>query len=213
MNGYLRRLQLRRMCAADGAARGRMNLQLFAGENTPGDGGDGAGNDQAGGETDKDGESQPGEKMLSQSEVNRIVQETIAKERARAKKQADEARTEAEKLAKMTEQQRAQHEMDKRLEELTKRETELNRRELRATAAETLAQKNLPTQLLDLLDYSNADACNQSIDTAEAAWIKAVQAGVEDRLRGKPPKAGGTPAHRDGIEAAFAAINPGLKLD
>lgn len=210
--GYLRELQLRRMCAADGAARGRMNLQLFAGEDAPGDGGESAGNDQAGGETDKGGESAPGEKMLTQSEVNRIVQRTIAEERAKAKKQAEEARTEAEKLATMTAEQRAKHEADKREAELTKRETELNRRELRATAAETLAQKNLPSALLDILDYSSADACSNAIEAAETAWRNAVQAGVEERLRGKPPKIGGHATQRDGVEAAFAKLNPNLNL-
>lgn len=212
MYGYLRRLQLRRMDAADGAARGRMNLQLFAaegnggGENT-GDPNGGA--DQGG---DKPAAEKPAEKMLSQSEVNRIVQETIKKEREKAKKEADEARTEAEKLARMTEQQRAQHEAEKREAELTKRETELNRRELRATAAETLASKNLPASLLDLLDYTSAENCNASIDKAEAAWSKAVQAGVEDRLKGKPPKAGGQSGATDGVTAAFARLNPGLKI-
>ena len=210
MHGYMRTLQLRRMCAPDSMAKGRINLQLFAGEvsetapNT--DGGEPAPNTEEGGE-------KPTEKMLSQTEVNRIVQETIAKERAKAQKMAEEARTEAEKLAKMTAEQRAKHEMDKRLEELTKREAELNRRELRATAAESLAAKGLPSSLLDLLNYADAETCNKSIDAAENAWRAAVQAGVEDRLKGKPPKAGGgSTAPRDGVEAAFARLNPGLKI-
>lgn len=193
MQGYLRNLQLRRMCAADGAARGRMNLQLFAGEGDNGGGTEGGGTGGADGGTDggsgggtEGGEKKQPEKMLTQSEVNRIVQETIAKER----KKAEEARTEAEKLAKMTEQQRMQHEAEKREAELTKREKEITRRELRATAAETLAQKNLPTSLLDILDYTDAEACSKSIEAHEAAWRKAVQAGVEERLKGKPPKGG-----------------------
>ena len=198
MHGYLRSLQLRRMCAAEGNARGRMNLQLFAGESgtdNAGNGGDNTGGADGNGGEDgsKGGESKPTEKMLTQSEVNRIVQETIAKER----KRAEEARTEAEKLAKMTEQQRAQHEAAKREEELTKREADLTRRELRATAAETLATKGLPKALLDLLDYTSAEACNKSIDASESAWRMAVQAGVEDRLKGKPPKSGGTVGHDD----------------
>ena len=184
-----------------------MDLQLFA-ENGNGN----AEGTETGAENAPIVEEQTGEKMLSQSEVNRIVQETIAKERAKAKKQAEEARTEAEKLAKMTEQQRMQHESDKREAELTKRETELNRRELRATAAETLASKNLPTALLEILDYSNADACNKAIDAAEAAWSKAVQAGVEERLKGRLPKVGGTAVPQSGIEAAFMKLNPNLKL-
>lgn len=212
MHGYLRTLQMRRMCAADGNARGRMNLQLFAGDGDNGGGTEGGAGGEGGTQPEGGnggGTDKPAEKMISQSEVNRIVQETIAKER----KRAEEARTEAEKLAKMTEQQRMQHEAKKREEELAKREADITRRELRATAAETLAAKNLPAAMLDVLDYANAEACNKSIDTLSEAWSKAVQAGVEDRLKGKPPKAGGgSTTQRDGVEAAFARLNPGLKI-
>lgn len=213
MYGYLRKLQLRRMCAADGTARGRINLQMFAGEG--GEGGNGNTGSESGdtGNTGNDGEGGKGEKLLTQAEVNRIVQKTIAEERARAKRETEAARTEAEKLATMTAEQRAKHDAEKREAELTKREAELNRRELRATAAETLAGKKLPPSLLDLLDYTNAENCTKSIETVEAAWRSAVQTGVEDRLKGKPPKAGGGSTNqRDGVEAAFARLNPGLKI-
>lgn len=203
---YLQLLQLRRMSAADGTARnGGIRLQLFAGEPTePNEGG---GNDNDPPAPEPKGDEKPAEKMLPQSEVNRIVQETIAKER----KKAEEARTEAEKLAKMTEQQRMQHEADKREAELTKREAELTRRELRAQAAQTLAEKNLPICLLEVLDYANADACSKSIDATRAAWNLAVQAGVEERLKGKPPKAGGGPNADDGAAALRKAM--GLPTD
>lgn len=217
MYGYLRRLQLRRMCAADGMARGRINLQMFAGEG--GEGGNGNTGNESGdtGNTGNDGEGGKdeggkGEKMLTQAEVNRIVQRTIAEERARAKRETEAARTEAEKLATMTAEQRAKHDAEKREAELTKREAELNRRELRATAAETLAGKNLPSSLLDLIDYSNAENCTKSIEKVEEAWRSAVQTGVEDRLKGKPPKAGGGSANKDGVWAAFEKLNPNLKL-
>lgn len=212
MHGYLRTLQLRRMCAADGTARGRINLQLFAGEGDNGGGTEGGAGGDGSGQTKSDnggGSDKQAEKMISQSEVNRIVQETIARER----KKAEEARTEAEKLAKMTEQQRAEHAAKKREEELAKREADITRRELRATAAENLAAKNLPSAMLDVLDYTSAEACSKSIETLSEAWSKAVQAGVEDRLKGKPPKAGGgSTTQRDGVEAAFARLNPGLKI-
>lgn len=40
MNGYLKKLQLRRMCTADGTTRGGMNLQPFVGAGMPDNGED-----------------------------------------------------------------------------------------------------------------------------------------------------------------------------
>lgn len=222
-DGYLRTLQLRREAAQNPADR--IRLQLFAGEggtsgtgNAGGEGGSGGtGGDEGG--TGGEGESGAGgeggakpARSFTQEDVNRLIQDTIAKERRKAQTQIEKARTEAERLASMTAEQRAQHEAEEREKALAQRESDLNRRELRATAAETLASRGLPASLLEVLDYSDADACSESINAAETAWSKAVQAGVEDRLKGKPPRAGGKSAPQSGVEAAFAKLNPGLKI-
>lgn len=131
-----------------------------------------------------------------QAEFDRRV--TKALETAKAKWQQEEAakieaaKTEAEKLAKMNAEQKAEHERQKREKELADREAALTLRELKAQAATTLAEKGLPAGLLDSLNYSDAEACSKSIDAVEAVFRSAVQAGVEDRLKGKePPKTGG----------------------
>ena len=58
-----------------------------------------------------------------------------------------------------------------------------------AEANNTLAGKKLPVGLAEVLDYSNADACNKSIDAVEKAFQEAVESAVEERLKGgTPPK-------------------------
>ena len=90
----------------------------------------------------------------------------------------------------MTQEQREQHEREQaaqqarqREEQLRQREADITRRELRAQAIDTLASRDLPRGLANVLDYSSADACNASIATIEREFRAAVQQGVDARLR------------------------------
>lgn len=145
------------------------------------------------------------EKTFTQAEVNRIINQRLARlqadAEARVKTAREEGRSEAEKLAKMSEEQRLTHEREQaeraareRENALKTREAEITRRELRAEAIETLTGKGLPKDLHSILDYSSADACSQSIDVVEKAFRRAVQEGIDERLRKsgvRLPTAGG----------------------
>lgn len=74
-----------------------------------------------------------GEKTFTQDDVNRIVQERLAKERERG------------------------------AAELAQREADLAGRELRMTAREMLAEKGLPAELLEALNCSSAEALEKSV--------------------------------------------------
>lgn len=130
----------------------------------------------------------------NQSEFDRRVTKALETAKAGWQAEADkkiaEAKTEAERLAQMTAEQKAQHEQEKREKTIADREAQITRRELRATALETLAEKSLPKDLADILDYGDAEKCNASLASVEKAFRTAVQAGVDERLRGKTPKAG-----------------------
>lgn len=186
---YLRLLELRRTAAmrypdaggASGADGGGKGAQ--GGADDKGKGTDGG--------TDEGG--QKGEKSFTQADVDKIIRE----EQAKWMRQQRKAVSEAERLAKMSTEERAAEEEKARKEGLDKREAEITRRELRAQALEDLSAQNLPAELVDLLDYADADACSESIkklkqtwEKAHGTWAKAVQAAVEERLKGAPPKAG-----------------------
>lgn len=178
-----------------------LNLQLFAengGDPPPAPGPEnGGGSDPA---ADPTGGKGTGEKITftseQQAEVDRILGERLGKAQTKWEKdfqtKLDEAKTEAEKLAKMNADQKAEYEKQKRETELSKREGEITRRELRATALESLAEKGLPKSLAEILNYADADTTNKSLEAVEKAFREAVEAGVNERLKGKPPGGGGS---------------------
>lgn len=179
-----------------------MNLQLFA-EDVTGEEGGGAGegvNDTAAGaegasESSGQAEAKPqtfddilGNKDY-QAEFDRRVQKALETQRSKLEVLFDEKATEAEKLAKMTEKEKAQYLQQKKEKEMADREAAITKRELAAEAKNTLAEKKLPVSLAEVLNYSNVDACKQSIEAVEKAFKEAVEASVEERLKGdKPPK-------------------------
>lgn len=180
-----------------------LNLQLFA--DNGGDPPAASGSDNGGGSDPAAAGDPPGDKGVGdkvtfspeqQAEVDRILGERLGKAQTKWEKdfqaKLDEAKTEAEKLAKMNADQKAEYEKQKRETELNKRESEITRRELRATALETLAEKGLPKSLADILDYSDADTTNKSLEAVDKAFMEAVEAGVNERLKGRPPGGGGS---------------------
>lgn len=156
-----------------------MNLQLFA-EEAP--------------EITSAETTQPAdEKKFSQAEVEEIITKRFAKIQREADKRVEQAnkavKTEAERLAAMSAEEREKALMEKtesefkaREDALRQREEEITRKELRAQALETLAGKGLPSQLADILTYTDADACNASIASVEKVFRDAVKAEVDKRL-------------------------------
>lgn len=83
-----------------------------------------------------------GEKIFTQEDVNRIVQERLAKEKAKSSGDADFA----------------------------KREQELVQRELHMSAKEMLSEKGLPVQLFDALNCTDEETMKKSISTIETVF-------------------------------------------
>lgn len=128
-----------------------------------------------------------------QAEFDRRVQKGIdtALAKAQEKWQAltDDKLSEAEKLAKMTKEEKAQYLAQKQEKALAAREADITKRELMAEAKNTLAEKKLPVGLAEVLDYTDAESCSKSIESVEKAFQEAVQAAVEEKLKGgTPPK-------------------------
>lgn len=168
-----------------------INLQLFAepAETTPPAADAGAVNTAA---QSTEGEG-VAEQTFTQADVDRIVNQRLARAQRDAERRVEQARnegrSEAERLAQMTSEQRIQHEREQaertareRENSLAEREAEITRRELRAEATDTLISRGLPVGLAEILNFTNADACSASIDAVEKIFRAAVQAGVEERL-------------------------------
>ncbi|WP_243129525.1 DUF4355 domain-containing protein [Clostridium sp. HBUAS56017] len=130
-----------------------------------------------------------------QGEFDRRVRKALetAKNKWETEKAAEleNAKTEAEKLAKMNAEQKAKYAEEKRIAELEKRERDITTRELKAQAYETLAEKGLPKELVEILNYESADTCNKSIESVEKAFQSAVEKAVNEKLKGGDIPKGG----------------------
>jgi hypothetical protein len=174
-----------------------MELQLFAEDATGNEDGGAAETAEDTNTDNTEGQQQEDPKTFDdllgnkeyQAEFDRRVQKALETQRSKLEVLFDEKATEAEKLAKMSEKEKAQYQQQKQEKALAERENAITRRELAAEAKNTLAEKKLPVSLAEVLNYSNADACKQSIEAVEKAFKEAVEASVEERLKGdKPPK-------------------------
>lgn len=149
-----------------------------------------------------------------QSEFDKRVAKAL--ETAKGKWESDHqakleaAKTEAEKMAAMNEKQKADYERDKQLKALEQRERDITTRELKATAYETLAEKGLPKELVDILNYTDADQCKASIDAVEKAFQTLVEKAVNEKLRGnnQPPKSGGKGGDNTVFGFGFTGVRP-----
>lgn len=184
-----------------------VNLQFFGhdGEGTGGMEGDegtgagGEGQEGAGGSGGAEGGNEPQTKTRTfdellaegnyQAEFDRRVQKALGTAKEKWEALMDDKLSEAEKLAKMNKEEKAEYLRQKHDKELKDREAAITRRELMAEAKNTLAEKKLPVGLAEVLNYADADSCNKSIAAVEKAFQEAVQAAVEEKLKGgTPPK-------------------------
>ena len=154
-----------------------LNLQLFAEDDGEGD--TGANGAAAGGSAqDPDAKGSEGNNnTFTQEQLDDIVSKRLAREKEKWEKAQLDAQTEAQKLEKMTEVQ-------KKEEELTKREQEITRRELTAVAKEQLIEANIPVELSEFLDYSDADHVKASVEKLTKSFNAALEKAVAEKIKG-----------------------------
>ena len=107
-----------------------------------------------------------GEKTFTQEDVNRIVGERLAKEKAKNSGEADFA----------------------------KREQELARRELHMTAKELLSEKGLPVQIVDALNCADEETMKKSIETFEKVFADYKANATQAKFKGCSPGASQAPS-------------------
>lgn len=121
--------------------------------------------------------------------VNKAVETATQKERERQQIIQDNLQDEVLRVSKMTQQEKDAYFKQKAEKEAAEKEASLTKRELTLDARSALQDKHLPEAFLDLLVYTDKDACLKSIDTLDAAFREAVQIAVDEKLKGKePPK-------------------------
>lgn len=197
----------------NGGCKIPMCLQMYAGDGA-GAGGNGGGSE--GGEPGGSGNTTFDDFLKeggNQAEFDRRVQQAIntAVSNAREKWQlmTDDKVSEAEKLAKMNKEEKAEYLRQKKDKELSDREATITKRELMAEAKNTLTEKKLPIGLADVLNYSDAESCNKSIEAVEKAFQEAVEAAVQERLKGGEPQRKAPGENEDTLVKQVEAIMMG----
>lgn len=184
----------------------KLNLQYFAEflDDVDGSGEEDTGADDnerqeetSGSSTEDDSNTEPTfDELLQQGHqaefdrrLHRAIQKALKNQKEKYETLMDDKLSEVEKLSKMTKDEREKYISQKHERELAERETAITKRELMAEAKNTLAEKKLPVELAEVLNYTDADSCKESIQTVEKAFQKALEAAVEERLKGgRPPK-------------------------
>lgn len=158
-------------------------------------------------ESENKGEEKP-EKTFTQTELNAL----LAKERKKHARELSDKIEEVKKTAKMTAEEQTEYARKQAEKTLAEREAAVTKRELMAGAKAELAEKGLPTELASLLDYSDKDACDNSIEAVSKAFSASVEAAVNAKLKqsGGAPKTGKAAAV-SGVETAFYKMNPNIK--
>ena len=177
------------------------DLQRFA------DGGD-AGGDGGTGDSAADGESKsksdPPENKPddAQAKIDAAVAARLADEKAKWEKEyqkkAAAEKKEAERLSKLSEDERKAAELENSRKELEAKEAELKKKELRLEMVKVLADRKIPVQFMDYLIAEDSESTLSRITTFEKEFKKAVEDGVNEKLKGKAPAAGGTRTGENG---------------
>lgn len=119
--------------------------------------------------------------------LQKAIQTAVTGEKEKWSTLMNDKLTESEKLSKMNKEEKAEYLRQQKEKELSEREAKLVKLELMAEAKNTLSNKNIPASLAELLVYTDADTCKQSIQTLEKAWQASIEQGIEERLKGGKP--------------------------
>ena len=175
------------------------DLQRFA--DGGGDGGDAG---AAGGENNDDGAddgaddtgtgdgSNQNDDAAVQARIDAAVAAAQKKWEKSYQKKAAAAKKEADRLSKLSEDERAKEELEASRKELETKEQELTRKELKLEMVKVLAKRNIPVQFMDYLIADDNESTLKRITDFEKEYKKAVEAGVNEKLKGKAPQAGGS---------------------
>lgn len=143
-------------------------------------------------------------------DVDALVAEKVAEAQKkwekdyRAKEKAKKA--EAERLSKLSEDERRKAELENSRKELEAKEKELTQKELKLEMVKVLSDRKIPVDFMDFLIAEDNDSTLKRITTFEKQYKKAIENAVNEKLKGRAPKAGTSAGGGAGKVAAHNAF-------
>lgn len=123
------------------------------------------------------------ERTFTRAEIGKM----LSAERSKWEAEQEAKENEAKKLAKMNADEKQKYQLDQREQELAGREKALARKELTAEAKAMLSERDLPVELVNVVDLTSAETVSESITSIQKAWEESVQKGVSERMKGSAP--------------------------
>ncbi|WP_160685566.1 DUF4355 domain-containing protein [Clostridium sp. C2-6-12] len=120
------------------------------------------------------------QKTFTQEDLDKIISKRLDKAQKKWEQDA-QSRFEELKMSNMTPEQKQEYEKSKLDQKLSEKEKQLQIRELKLDAIDKLQEKGLPKELSEILDYSNTDTVDSSIEVIK----KSIDKIVSDKLKGE----------------------------
>ena len=130
---------------------------------------------------------EPPEKFFTQKDLDDAIAAAVEK----AKKGWDKERTEADRLAKLSEDERAKEQLRLDREKYETERAALDRELLVNEAAKQLRAAGVSDSFAKLVCGKDAEETKTNIDVFTKEWNAAIEAAVNERLKGNPPRTGG----------------------
>ena len=123
------------------------------------------------------------ERTFTRAEIGKM----LSAERSKWEAEQEAKENEAKKLAKMNADEKQKYQLDQREQELADREKAIARKESTAEAKAMLSERDLPVELVNVVDLTSAETVSESITSIQKAWEESVQKGVSERMKGSAP--------------------------
>ena len=137
-----------------------------------------------------DDESPKADEAAVQRRIDEALESAKVKWEKDYKRKAEAAKKEAERLSKLSDDERAKVELESSRKELEVKEQELKKKELKLEMVKVLSDRKIPVEFMDYLIAEDSESTMSRITTFEKAYKKAIENGVNEKLKGKVPKAG-----------------------
>lgn len=150
----------------------------------------GGAHDEKGGAGDNDNKDNV--RTFTQDEVNELIKDRIARERAKFEKtlnaKVEEVIKERQRLSELSDEELAKEKLTQKEKELQERENKLKYKEMLADTEQILRDRKLPTSFAEFLIAEDNDATLNNIKAFQTAFTEAVKAEVKKELSGKTPE-------------------------
>lgn len=129
------------------------------------------------------------EKTFTQAELDKIVQDRVARAESKKDKEYQVKMDEAEKLRKMNAEQKAQYEKEQSEARIKELEAQIARNGLEKQASLELAEKGITTneEVLNFVVRDTAEATQEAINVLVKLVDEQADAKVKELMKGKTP--------------------------